>query len=107
VRSLELDPTWIHVRSRLRRDCSAQRDALEKSEDGAHERNRTADLLLTMQMLYRLSYVGGDAARSTADAREGQPLHERQPFTAPEISIQGKKAKNPARPSPRLEEGRR
>src|SRR5437867_9917591 len=25
---------------------------------GAHERNRTADLLLTMQMLYRLSYVG-------------------------------------------------
>src|SRR5688572_2724516 len=34
--------------------------------DGAHERNRTADLLLTMQMLYRLSYVGGDAARRTA-----------------------------------------
>jgi hypothetical protein len=28
------------------------------SKGGAHERNRTADLLLTMQMLYRLSYVG-------------------------------------------------
>ena len=27
-------------------------------QGGAHERNRTADLLLTMQMLYRLSYVG-------------------------------------------------
>ena len=29
-------------------------------QGGAHERNRTADLLLTMQMLYRLSYVGVD-----------------------------------------------
>jgi hypothetical protein len=28
------------------------------ADNGAHERNRTADLLLTMQMLYRLSYVG-------------------------------------------------
>ena len=28
------------------------------TRSGAHERNRTADLLLTMQMLYRLSYVG-------------------------------------------------
>ena len=26
--------------------------------DGAHDRNRTDDLLLTMEMLYRLSYVG-------------------------------------------------
>ena len=26
--------------------------------DGAHDRNRTGDLLLTMEMLYRLSYVG-------------------------------------------------
>src|SRR5262245_15187117 len=25
---------------------------------GAHDRNRTGDLLLTMEMLYRLSYVG-------------------------------------------------
>jgi hypothetical protein len=30
----------------------------ERKRSGAHERNRTADLLLTMQMLYRLSYVG-------------------------------------------------
>ena len=26
-------------------------------EDGAHERNRTFDLLLTKEVLYRLSYV--------------------------------------------------
>src|SRR5215217_3156860 len=39
-------------------------------ENGAHERNRTADLLLTMQMLYRLSYVGGEAARSMGQANE-------------------------------------
>src|SRR5262249_51775801 len=45
-------------------------------ERGAHERNRTADLLLTMQMLYRLSYVGvttgatrDDATRSVGPAR--------------------------------------
>src|SRR5262245_45170131 len=30
-------------------------------QSGAHERNRTADLLLTMQMLYRLSYVGASS----------------------------------------------
>ena len=38
-------------------------------QNGAHERNRTADLLLTMQMLYRLSYVGASSglqAGSTA-----------------------------------------
>ena len=39
------------------------------AQNGAHERNRTADLLLTMQMLYRLSYVGASSglqAGSTA-----------------------------------------
>src|SRR2546427_6129230 len=34
------------------------RDLGSCQNGGAHERNRTADLLLTMQMLYRLSYVG-------------------------------------------------
>ena len=29
------------------------------SETGAHERNRTFDLLLTKEVLYRLSYVSG------------------------------------------------
>ena len=29
-----------------------------RNPDGAHDRNRTDDLLLTMEMLYRLSYVG-------------------------------------------------
>src|SRR5712692_6976415 len=31
--------------------------------DGAHGRTRTAGLLLTKEMLYRLSYVGGAAAK--------------------------------------------
>lgn len=30
------------------------------AEDGAHERNRTFDLLLTKEVLYRLSYVSND-----------------------------------------------
>ena len=34
------------------------------ADNGAHERNRTVDLLLTMEMLYRLSYVGSAAALS-------------------------------------------
>src|SRR5262249_38294934 len=38
--------------------CSAACRGGASIQDGAHERNRTADLLLTMQMLYRLSYVG-------------------------------------------------
>src|SRR5262249_58297377 len=38
---------------------------------GAHERNRTADLLLTMQMLYRLSYVGSGAARGKIGCEQG------------------------------------
>jgi hypothetical protein len=44
------------------------------ADNGAHERNRTADLLLTMQMLYRLSYVGGGAARSTGQVKRGPSL---------------------------------
>jgi hypothetical protein len=31
---------------------------VEEISDGAHEQTRTADRLLTMQVLYRLSYVG-------------------------------------------------
>ena len=30
---------------------------------GAHNRNRTGDLFLTKEVLYRLSYVGGKANR--------------------------------------------
>ena len=40
---------------------SLENSTVRDAGNGAHERNRTADLLLTMQMLYRLSYVGGDA----------------------------------------------
>src|SRR5688572_31847126 len=66
--------------------------------DGAHERNRTADLLLTMQMLYRLSYVGGDAARRTA-------RRVRRPASPKSASLFGArkcptKAKLPGQPPP-------
>ena len=40
------------------RRCGARSTSQCARRGGAHERNRTADLLLTMQMLYRLSYVG-------------------------------------------------
>ena len=33
-------------------------------ETGAHERDRTADLVLTKDVLYQLSYVGSDARRT-------------------------------------------
>src|SRR5262249_42241594 len=44
------------------RDSAIAMPRLERARvrNGAHERNRTADLLLTMQMLYRLSYVGSE-----------------------------------------------
>jgi hypothetical protein len=32
---------------------------LSKNLAGAHDRNRTGDLVLTKDVLYRLSYVGG------------------------------------------------
>ena len=55
---------------RLRRRAFSRRVILTKralpyaaplriaAQSGAHDRNRTDDLLLTMEMLYRLSYVG-------------------------------------------------
>jgi hypothetical protein len=46
------------------------------SSGGAHERDRTADLVLTKDVLYQLSYVGG---RSLINALARQPLPARQP----------------------------
>src|SRR5258705_13031735 len=55
-----------------------------------------------MQMLYRLSYVGGGAARGN-DVREGQPppqTPKRAQAPSPKMQRQvSSKAKNPARPS--------
>ena len=34
---------------------------------GAHERNRTFDLLLTKEVLYRLSYVSNDVVTGSLD----------------------------------------
>ena len=60
---------------------STVRDA----DNGAHERNRTADLLLTMQMLYRLSYVGSGAARGKIGCEQG-PTKGNRPYKAPTAS---------------------
>ena len=52
------------------------------AEDGAHERNRTFDLLLTKEVLYRLSYVSNDVERGAAwnvqwsGRRESNPHHQ-------------------------------
>src|SRR5438552_3383436 len=49
-------PVGVSVRSVATTEWRAA--TASSAQNGAHERNRTADLLLTMQMLYRLSYVG-------------------------------------------------
>jgi hypothetical protein len=41
------------------------------SECGAHERNRTFDLLLTKEVLYRLSYVSVFSTKQTANINGG------------------------------------
>ena len=50
---------------------------------GAHDRNRTGDLLLTMQMLYRLSYVGATVLIFASDLRSnpgaGNGIRTRDP----------------------------
>jgi hypothetical protein len=75
-------------RSHVRRDQGFPNNETRlhyEADNGAHERNRTADLLLTMQMLYRLSYVGGGAARGTTGTRSRPtPLRSRgHPRSAP------------------------
>jgi len=40
-----------------------------RCENGAHERNRTADLILTKDVLYQLSYVGLDSSFATSRSR--------------------------------------
>lgn len=41
------------------------------SRSGAHARIRTGDLLLTKEMLYRLSYVGAARSDSIGEAHHG------------------------------------
>ncbi len=45
-----------------------------KEKSGADERNRTADLLITNQLLYQLSYVGPWGAREAARGRAAVSL---------------------------------
>ena len=47
-----------------------------RSACGAHDRNRTDDLLLTMEMLYRLSYVGLRRPRRPMTRQRDEPRRE-------------------------------
>ena len=47
--------------------------AVARWEDGANGQNRTADLLITNQLLYRLSYIGVKAANYAARRGATQP----------------------------------
>ena len=42
-----------------------------KGKDGADERTRTADLLITSELLYQLSYVGLNSGRRNLSPRLG------------------------------------
>src|SRR5262249_41621289 len=50
--------------------------------DGAHDRNRTGDLLLTMEMLYRLSYVGAHD-RDHPSGRRGSDAERKERLDRP------------------------
>ena len=53
---------------------------------GAHERNRTFDLLLTKEVLYRLSYVSGLSARQVVVALDsGASMVERETGIEPAL----------------------
>ena len=49
-----------HKTSRATADHKKARRRTDGPESGAEERNRTSDLLITNQLLYRLSYLGGN-----------------------------------------------
>src|SRR6185436_5230581 len=59
-----------------------ENSTVRDADNGAHERNRTADLLLTMQMLYRLSYVGSGAARGKIGCEQGS-IERNRTYKAP------------------------
>ena len=56
-------PTFRHKKPR-------ERGVLER--DGAETRNRTADLLITNQLLYRLSYFGFEGANPNDASEQAQ-----------------------------------
>ena len=64
------------------------------SKHGAHEWNRTIDLLLTKEVLYRLSYVSGDAGcpdpvALTGVLRAGGPIGAGDGNRTRTISLEG------------------
>ena len=59
-------------------------------QDGAHEQTRTADRLLTMQVLYRLSYVGpAPAIVPAAPAGRSVCLERETGFEPATLSLEG------------------
>ena len=61
-------------------------DLLLEPETGAHEWNRTIDLLLTKEVLYRLSYVSGMLHRKVALLRDFLVAAPAEPAFAPAAS---------------------
>ena len=49
---------------------------MREAGSGANARNRTADLVITNHLLYRLSYVGPRTAKGTTWPRDRQGLAE-------------------------------
>src|SRR5258708_4038618 len=100
-----LSDHWT-TRGEITTSRASSNSTIRVADNGAHERNRTADLLLTMQMLYRLSYVGGAAARGKTQTRSRADPYAllSQPRSAPTFEFE---AKNPERPPSPLKEGRR
>jgi hypothetical protein len=60
-------------------------------DDGAHEQTRTADRLLTMQVLYRLSYVGPSPSllRPRPRGRSVPKLERETGFEPATLSLEG------------------
>ena len=67
------------------------RDRIDDFGDGAHERNRTFDLLLTKEVLYRLSYVSDDVVIRATAPRTGPPC---EMFKVP-LQWSGRRESNP------------
>ena len=61
------------------------------ASDGAHDRTRTDDLLLTMQMLYQLSYVGSMLSILCLKSRSRPPadLERETGFEPATLSLEG------------------
>jgi hypothetical protein len=76
--------------------CVASTMCLGKT--GAGKRARTADLLITNQLLYQLSYAG--LRRELKLSRKGVPVHDAHPVHPPSQSLYGSNVSFPAMATP-------